>query len=70
MPEYVICQADLALHNWNINSAWSKGKFLMSVTCHNVSVPSASQAQNHPHDRDQQEHEDQATDYWQEGETQ
>lgn len=32
-----------------------------------LSVPSASQTQNHSHD--QQEHEDQATGYWQEGKT-
>lgn len=35
-----------------------------------ISVPSASQAQIHSHDCDQQEHEDQAADYWQEGKTQ
>lgn len=38
--------------------------------CSDFSVPSASQAQNHSHDCDQQEHEDQATDDWQEGNTQ
>lgn len=34
------------------------------------SVPSVSQAQDHPHDCDKQDHEDQATNYWQEGMTQ
>lgn len=33
-------------------------------------VFSASPAQNHPHDSDQQDHEDQATEHWQAGQNQ